>query len=607
MNEGGRGEGQLYSVHDSKTGLTYQYSYDSQGRLMSSSVTDVSDPNNPVKVITTRQTYDANNQLSGQHWKIGTTNYSESYTYSKTTGLLATHTPAVGNTLSYGYDDLQRLTSVIGGISEKTYVYDDHPVTDNGTTTRVAQLKYNLPSVLSYIYDYDANGNIITYIENGKLYRYTYDAQNQLTSRTGPGIEYAYTYDVAGNILTASDGTDTHNYTYGNAIWKDLLTAYDGQTITYDDSGNPTSYYNGTHWTMTWAEGRRLASASGDGKNLTFTYDSDGLRLTKKVGSTTYNYYYAGGKLLRQTGGENTLDFFYDASGNPYALKYNNTLYYYITNLQGDVLHIVNTSGTPVVSYSYSPYGEIENVTGDLATSLGVHNPLRYRGYVYDEETDLYYLQSRYYDPATCRFINADEYASTGQGVLGCNMFAYCNNSPSNSIDTSGHNPLHLMQKQMEGGGGGGAGIIVAGGITLLGYSIKAILSFAADSISKLAREVYEYSQEVKMELAEVKKKLPHVHHIVPVGNFSNRSETARRQIEEIHSVLKDVDINRWLDPANLMLVSAGHHASLHTDAYIAHVHSYIMPAAGNQEAVYAALFALRIEIAFLDQYSPGY
>ena len=148
---------------------------------------------------------------------------------------------------------------------------------------------------------------------------------------------------------------------------------------------------------------------------------------------------------MRQSWGSNTIDFFYDATGNPYALKYNGTLYYYITNLQGDVVHIVDTSGTPVVSYTYDPYGK-PTVTSDTSNvSLGTINPLRYRGYVYDEETGLYYLQSRYYDPTTGRFINADGYASTGQGVLGNNMFAYCLNNPASMIDTNGEDAIYVV------------------------------------------------------------------------------------------------------------------------------------------------------------------
>ena len=76
-----------------------------------------------------------------------------------------------------------------------------------------------------------------------------------------------------------------------------------------------------------------------------------------------------------------------------------------------------------------------------MAGTLGFYNPLRYRGYVYDEETGLYYPQSRYYDPEMGRFINADDYISTGQGLLGNTMFAYCFNNPVVFVDNTGENP----------------------------------------------------------------------------------------------------------------------------------------------------------------------
>ena len=155
-----------------------------------------------------------------------------------------------------------------------------------------------------------------------------------------------------------------------------------------------------------------------------------------------HQYIYAGGKLLRETISDGTttktLDFTYDNVGMPYSLIYNNgtttTTYYYITNLQGDVMYLVDSSGNEVSAYDYDPYGKVITSTGDLAEI----NPLRYRGYYYDTETGFYYLQSRYYDPEICRFINADSYASTGQGFFGVNMFAYCRNMPINRKDTLG-------------------------------------------------------------------------------------------------------------------------------------------------------------------------
>jgi RHS repeat-associated protein len=106
-----------------------------------------------------------------------------------------------------------------------------------------------------------------------------------------------------------------------------------------------------------------------------------------------------------------------------------------VTNLQGDVLAILDSSKKVVASYTYDPYGKVLSATGTLAEI----NPLRYRGYVFDSDTGFYYLQSRYYDPTTCRFINADSYASTGQGLLGYNMFAYCGNNPVICVDPDGN------------------------------------------------------------------------------------------------------------------------------------------------------------------------
>ena len=140
--------------------------------------------------------------------------------------------------------------------------------------------------------------------------------------------------------------------------------------------------------------------------------------------------------------GENySLYFIYDATG-PMALKVTNgtasTTYYYAKNLQGDIVAILNKAGKAVVEYTYDAWGNIVSIEGDYKNGLGLRNPLLYRGYVYDRETKLYYLQSRYYDPAMGRFLNADAYTSTGQGIIGNNMFAYCGNNPIQNADSQG-------------------------------------------------------------------------------------------------------------------------------------------------------------------------
>ena len=340
-------------------------------------------------------------------------------------------TTATGQTLQMNYDVLRRLSSVSSDLYTKSYTYQS--VRDK-TTNLVSQLQYTgLPTSLAFGYTYDALGNIATYTApDGEVITYIYDEMGQLRRAVGDQT-YAYTYDSAGNIRSANG----HTYEYDDASWKDLLTAFDGETITYDASGNPLSYYNGTHWNFTWKNGRKLATASSAGGSLSFEYDSDGLRTKKTVsGGTTHYYFYAGGQLLRESYSGNFLDFSYDANGYPYALKYNGTTYYYITNLQGDVMYLVDGTGATVASYEYDPYGNILSATGEMAEI----NPLRYRGYYYDAELEMYYLQSRYYDPMMGRFINADDVALLGVSgtALGYNLFAYCENNPVNHVDMTG-------------------------------------------------------------------------------------------------------------------------------------------------------------------------
>ena len=165
--------------------------------------------------------------------------------------------------------------------------------------------------------------------------------------------------------------------------------------------------------------------------------------------TVTHEYLTLNGKVARETIKTNNsltavLDFIYDESGKPFALKYSTNgtsfqTYYYVLNLQGDVVKLIHYipgfEYESVATYEYDAWGNIVSSSGRLAEI----NPLRYRGYYYDNETGFYYLQSRYYDPQNRRFINADSYQSTGQGFVGTNMFAYCNNSPVDLYDQSGN------------------------------------------------------------------------------------------------------------------------------------------------------------------------
>ena len=111
---------------------------------------------------------------------------------------------------------------------------------------------------------------------------------------------------------------------------------------------------------------------------------------------------------------------------------------HYLKNIQGDVEEIVDKNGNSVVKYAYNEWGKLLSITGSMAAAGGRINPIRYRGYYYDGETGYYYLQSRYYNPDICRFINADEPSLNALGfcsVNNINLFSYCNNEPVNNID----------------------------------------------------------------------------------------------------------------------------------------------------------------------------
>jgi len=159
--------------------------------------------------------------------------------------------------------------------------------------------------------------------------------------------------------------------------------------------------------------------------------------------------------------------FSYDSSGSVVSVDYSSdngttfTTYYYLRNGQGDVVKLIDGTGTAVVEYTYDSWGQQLSCTGSLSTSLGANQPFRYRGYVYDVETGWYYLQSRYYDPATCRFISADVLLSTGQGVIGNNSFAYCGNNPVNAFDDDGEWSLPNWAKIVIGVAAIGIGVAV--------------------------------------------------------------------------------------------------------------------------------------------------
>ncbi len=176
-----------------------------------------------------------------------------------------------------------------------------------------------------------------------------------------------------------------------------------------------------------------------DSYRLTYEYNEDGLR-TKKTSSTGYvsEYTWHGTKLTHMKRNTTNMHFFYDAQGRPATLRYGSSTYGYLYNLQGDVIANVDSTGAKVVEYTYDAWGKQLTCTGSKASTVGTYQPFRYRGYIYDFESGLYYLRSRYYNPTWGRFINADS-------LVKGNLFDYCRNNSIIKIDSHENNPKNYV------------------------------------------------------------------------------------------------------------------------------------------------------------------
>ena len=268
--------------------------------------------------------------------------------------------------------------------------------------------------------------------------RYKYDSLNRLVREDNKPMNKTtlFSYDTAGNITerceyayTSKDGEElselacTHySYDYEG----DRLVSYNSESVAYNVLGNPTSYRGNA---IEWQYGTRLTKF-GD---TTFTYDGAGRRVSKGNISFTYD---SNGRLLKQSNG---LEFVYDNSG-VIGVKYNNAQYFYRRDCQGNIIALIDNSGAVVVEYKYDAWGNHEaTVADETYVALAEINPFRYRGYYYDSETDLYFLQTRYYDPVVGRFISRDsiEYADP-ETICGLNLYAYCGNNPVMATDPTG-------------------------------------------------------------------------------------------------------------------------------------------------------------------------
>ena len=325
-------------------------------------------------------------------------------------------------------------------------VTDDHKnnakLKSSATTQLVSQIVLSGGRTISYEYDEEERITKVIDSVDGTT-EYTYDALGQLLTETVNGtVVNTMTYDNYGNIRT-KNGIE---YTYGDENWKDLLTGFGDQTITYDAQGNPISYLGHT---LTWENGRQLKSFDG----IQYTYNANGIRISKMIDGVLHSYELEGERILREVWGKNTLIPLYDNEDAICGIIYNGAPYYFQKNLQGDVIGIVNANTEVVVRYAYDAFGH-SAISFDISEiGIGSINPFRYRGYYFDVETGLYYLQSRFYDANTRRYINADEIETVcfDSNVLLPNVFAYCKNNVVNESDESGMFSFNDLFKKISG------------------------------------------------------------------------------------------------------------------------------------------------------------
>ena len=479
--------GNISKYVDGGNNTTTIYKYDNAQRLVKTIVYDTETMKNLNGVS---YSYDQDSNISfiwhDQDYIYDSIEYGRlyqyySYNYDDADGSLigiGIHaTDSVDLDLDYVYDGFGRYTSkstiTSGGTNTTSFSYLSSGSATSSLISQYAStiikngtIKYS--KTFNYTYD-DANMNIteVRDANNNILYKYTYDELDRLVREDNNelGTTFVYTYDDNGNILsekiytyTLGDisvvtPTQNYEYSYDNENWKDQLTGYNGGIITYDEVGNPLTYWNGMNFS--WENINNLVNLTWGDMNISYTYNGNGIRTSKTVNGVTHTYTLDETKILSETYENVLLLYLYDEMSMPVGVLYRESTYeegefdeYYFTkNLQGDIIGIYDVTGTIVASYEYDAWGNhsVYDATGEIVEEkqtnfIGYINPFRYRGYYFDQETNLYYLNNRYYDSNVKRFINADScsYLGIGDELQSFNLYSYCGNNPVMGYDPMG-------------------------------------------------------------------------------------------------------------------------------------------------------------------------
>ena len=451
-------DGYLTQSVDELNRVTYRYEYDAYGDMKQCTYST-----NGRNVTLSASYGDKFHRLDKQVQKIDSVERAYEYTYEDgPDARLKTVALPTGYKTYPKYDNLGRSAGRIMRIKTGDLIFEETIAYLTGSestspkytreTNYVTSIKHysRLGSVTETTgYGYDKNGNIETVTLNGvQKKKYTYDGLNRLTKEVNTpfGTTTEYEYDAGGNITQKRvSGQAAIGYGYDTAN-KDRLISYNGETIgEYDAQGNPWKYRGKT---LSWAKRGELTQFGSS----YYAYNANGVRTSKNG----IKYFYNGQNLIKEEHTDYSLWFFYDERGiagftksaNANSVTSSDTSYYYRKNAEGDITHLYSQGGDLLARYEYNAWGEVRvyNRNGsditegsNYANEIGRINPIRYRGYYYDEDTKLYYLINRYYDPEVGRFINADDIKYLDPETLGgINLFAYCNNNPVMYVDPMG-------------------------------------------------------------------------------------------------------------------------------------------------------------------------
>lgn len=457
-------DGDLIST-TTNDGDSIVYEYDDRDRLVKV------DRNSGEETVTTA--YNVEDQIVSNEYKVDGMTTREDITYDDY-GRVAAKTETDGSVVTTtafeyaeGKEDQIKAVSIgdtkhrfeydaLGRVTRKELLDGERPLVDES----IEYLRYGENSldlvkehdvrigdaISTTEYEYDVSGNITSIKRDEYETRYQYDELGRLVREDNPVLDktVVYKYDAGGNILLKKEykysledrlySPTITSYTYASKGNKDQLINFNGEKISYDVMGRPTTI--GDH-KLAWNKKGKLIGYD----DIAYTYGLNGIRTSKTVDGVKTTYSLLNNKILAEKSDGKEIIYRY-SSDKLIGFAFNGVEYIYERNIQGDVLRIYRKDSLSLVAeYHYDAYGNHE-VINHTDEKIGDVNPFRYRGYYFDVETGWYYLNARYYSSAMGRFISPDELSildETKSQINGLNLYMYCGDNPVMNVDPSGN------------------------------------------------------------------------------------------------------------------------------------------------------------------------